>query len=102
MSLGAIFLNAALSEQDHELLTTWLLNPRGVAAQDRPDTLAAFDRLRGSQLEWEGERISFPEFYHRWIEERYATPFIAYLLTLTEPETEGYKTLANEAQRLKQ
>lgn len=102
MSIGSITLNSSLKEREHQLITTWLINPRSVAPQDWPNTLKAFDRLKESRVEWEGQRLTFAEFYDQWVEERYAMPFIEGLMELTALETEGHQVLAVYAQRLMQ
>jgi hypothetical protein len=102
MSIGPISLNTSLTERDHQLMAAWLLSPRGVVPQDWHETLAAFDRLRHSTVEWEGRRLTFVEFYDRWVEEHYATPFIEELMTLTALEPDGYRVLAAYARRVQQ
>jgi hypothetical protein len=100
MSINSISLNPSLTEREHQLIAAWLLNPRGVAPQGWHETLAAFDRLRHSTVAWEGRRLTFVECFDPWVEERYATPFIEELLTLTALEPDGYRVLAAYARRV--
>lgn len=96
-----IHLNPQLTEREHQLIAAWLLNPRGVAPQDWHETLAAFDRLRHSTVEWEGRQLTFAEFFDEWAEERYMTPFIEELMSLTALETDAYRLLATYARRMR-
>jgi hypothetical protein len=87
-------LNPALTERQRELIAQWLIDPRGLGRHEWPETLAAFDVLRGSQVVWHGRRMSFTAFYDECVGEPYAAPLLTELLALAAPETEGPSVLA--------
>jgi len=102
MPVGDIRLSPALTTHQMDLIMLWLRNPRNLTLADWPKALTAFDLLRTSTVEWEGQSETFGDFYEHFMDVRYATPCLKELMSLVTPESDGYSVLAAYARRLRQ
>jgi hypothetical protein len=100
MILNAIKLDLRLHYEHQRALLGYLRDERTLRRQDWVMLSDAVDVLGDSMVIVDGKEQKFRQFYSERIDVRYADPFLARLVTLTDAEEEGRRARAAVAQEI--
>lgn len=82
-----------LSDEQRQLLVTYLRLPRSITRTEWVQALTAFDVLHAGRIVLDGERVTFQAFYLRYIDTVYTTPFMERLLVTVDVEADGVQLM---------
>jgi hypothetical protein len=99
-TISDITLVADLTDSQMALLARYATRPRSIRPHEWREALAAFDVMGNSTLMVNGQTRRFAAFYDEFVEDRYSAEFIESLQGLTDAEANGFRLVADFAERV--
>ena len=100
MTLNAIRLNPQLHQEHHRALLRYLTDESTLSHKEWVTLIEAVDVLDASVVVVDGQEQTFRQFYSQRIDEQFADPFLASLLTLADVERDGRRVQAEAARKI--
>ena len=100
MTLNTIRLNRKLRQEHHRVLLRDLTDEFVLSPSDWATLVEAVDWLGNSVVVVDGQEHTFRQFYSESIDQPFADPFLARLLTLADLEMAGRRAQADIAREI--